>query len=144
MVAGAQQPQLATELDNARQLLEAAGIEYKIDHTIAALPPASDAILAWTVREGITNVFRHSRASWCRIQITATDDGVSTEITNDGAPTHVQDRPTEITGTGLVGLADRIAAQGGRLSADALDDGFRLWVELPIESPGLAGREVQP
>jgi two-component system sensor histidine kinase DesK len=130
-------------LDNARQLLEAAGIEYKMDHTTGALPPASDAILAWAVREGVTNVIRHSRASYCRIQITAIDAGVSAEITNDGAPTHGQANSAEFTGTGLAGLTDRIAAQGGRLSADALNDSFRLWVELPIGNSGSAEQEGQ-
>jgi two-component system sensor histidine kinase DesK len=144
VVAGAQQPRLATELDNARQLLGAAGIACMVEPATGALPSTTDAILAWTVREGVTNVIRHSRASWCRIQITATDDGVSAEITNDGAPAHEQERATELTGTGLVGLAGRIATQGGRLSATALNEGFRLWVELPLEHRGSAEREVRP
>jgi two-component system sensor histidine kinase DesK len=143
VVAGAQQPRLDTELNNVRQLLEAAGIEYKIEHAIGALPPATDSILAWTMREGVTNVIRHSRAGWCRIQITATGGRVSAEITNDGAPTRGSESAVEPTGTGLVGLADRIATQGGHLSAGALDDGFRLWVDLPIEHRGSAEPEVQ-
>lgn len=143
VVAGAQQPGLTSELGNARQLLEAAGVACAIVHTTAALPPATDALLAWTVREAVTNVIRHSRASWCRIQITGTGSDVAAEITNDGAPAPRQNSPAELAGTGLAGLADRIAAQDGRLSANPLNDGFRLWVELPLESRGRVEREVQ-
>jgi two-component system sensor histidine kinase DesK len=144
VVAGTQQPRLATELDSARQLLEAAAIACQIEHTTEALPPATDAILAWTVREGVTNVIRHSRASWCRVQITRMDSDVSAEITNDGAPAHGQDSTPNLAGTGLAGLADRIAAQGGRLSADTTNGGFRLRVELPIGNRGTAEQTVQP
>lgn len=142
VVAGAQQPRLGTELDSARQLLEAAGIACQIEHSIEALPPATDAMLGWTAREGVTNIIRHSRASWCRIHIACTDGGVSAEITNDGAPAREQGSLAEPLGTGLAGLADRIAAQGGRLSAEPLNRGFRLRVELPVEHRGRAEREA--
>src|SRR5215469_2630711 len=69
-VAGYRQPALSSELEGARQLLEAAGIEYQFEQTAGELPPSIDAVLAWTVREGVTNVIRHSRARWCRILIT--------------------------------------------------------------------------
>jgi two-component system response regulator DesR len=61
-VAGYLQPDLRSELEGARQLLEAAGIEGGIDPIQEVLPPAIDAALAWMVREGVTNVIRHSRA----------------------------------------------------------------------------------
>src|SRR5215469_6442537 len=69
-VAGYRQPALSSELEGARQLLEAAGIEYQFEQATEKLPPSIDAVLAWTVREGVTNVIRHSRARWCRILIT--------------------------------------------------------------------------
>jgi two-component system sensor histidine kinase DesK len=67
-VAGYRQPRLENEVDGARQLLEAAGIACSLEYTACSLPPVTDAALAWTVREGVTNVIRHSRAqhSSCR------------------------------------------------------------------------------
>lgn len=144
VVAGMQQPQLATELGSARQLLEAAGIACQIERSTAALPAPIDALLAWTVREGVTNIIRHSRAGWCRIQIAHTDGGVSAELANDGAPAREQGSSAEPQGSGLAGLADRIAAQGGQLSANALHGRFRLRVELPVEHRGEAEREALP
>jgi two-component system sensor histidine kinase DesK len=134
VVAGARQPTLQSELEGARQLLEAAGIDYTIEQTPEALPTAVDAVLAWAVREGITNVIRHSRASWCRVRVMTTDGRVSAEITNDAVQPHEPKSTSGSTNTGLAGLTDRVTAHDGQLMAEPLDDGFRLWVELPIGS----------
>jgi two-component system sensor histidine kinase DesK len=132
VVAGAQQPTLQGALEGARQLLEAAGIGYTLEQTAEALPAPVDAVLAWTIREGITNVIRHSHASWCRVRISASSGRVSAEVTNDGVQTHESNNVSASTSTGLAGLTDRVTAQGGKLIAEPLDDDFRLWVELPI------------
>jgi two-component system sensor histidine kinase DesK len=137
VVAGAQQPMLQAELEGARQLLAAAGIAYTIEQTAEALPASVDAVLAWTIREGVTNVIRHSRASWCRVRIMASDRRVSAEITNNVVPPREPTRASGSTGTGLAGLTDRVTAHAGELMAESLDDGFRLWVELPLGSSTL-------
>jgi len=137
-VAGYRQPTLQNELDGVRQLLEAAGIDYTIEQPTEALPAAVDTALAWTVREGITNVIRHSRARWCRIRITITGGNVSAEVINDRVCARAAvDAPTH-AGSGLAGLTDRVIGHGGQLVAGPLDDdSFRLWVELPIGSSTL-------
>jgi two-component system, NarL family, sensor histidine kinase DesK len=145
-VAGYRQPMLQSELDGARQLLEAAGIAHTIEQTAEALPAAVDAALAGVVREGVTNVIRHSRARWCRVRIIASSGRVSAEVTNDGVQTHEPNSASASMSTGLVGLTDRVTAHGGQLVAGSvpIDDGFRLWVELPIGSSGTAGSEARP
>jgi two-component system sensor histidine kinase DesK len=145
-VAGYRQPTLQSELDGARQLLAAAGIDASIERTGEVLPATVDSVLAWTVREGVTNVIRHSRARRCCIRITIEGGNVTTEVINDrgyahqahGAPTHA--------GSGLAGLTDRVAGHGGQLVAGSLDDdrGFRLWVQLPIGSSHTPGSEPRP
>jgi two-component system sensor histidine kinase DesK len=63
-VAGYRQPDLAGELVSARQVLESAGIATRISAPdTTGLSQEVDAALAWAVREGTTNVVRHSRAS---------------------------------------------------------------------------------
>jgi two-component system, NarL family, sensor histidine kinase DesK len=83
-VAGYRQPALDSELEAARQILTAAGIACEVEQTAGALPSATDAVLAWTVREGVTNVVRHSRARRCTIRITGEEDTVMAEVINDG------------------------------------------------------------
>jgi two-component system sensor histidine kinase DesK len=143
-VAGYRQPTLQSELEGARQLLEAAGIAYTIEQSANPLPVAVDAALAWVVREGVTNVIRHSQARWCQVRIVASSGRVSAEIANDGVRARGPSGASSPSGTGLASLAERVAAHGGQLSAGPLpagDTSFQLRVELPLGSAGNAGTE---
>jgi two-component system, NarL family, sensor histidine kinase DesK len=86
------------------------------------------------VREATTNVVRHSGATSCRIRFTEDGDRVAVEITDDGNGAALAGQGRE--GRGLAGLAERVAAVGGRLQAGPRPDGgFRLRVELPLKVP---------
>jgi two-component system sensor histidine kinase DesK len=134
-VTGYRQQSLRGELDGARQILEAAGIACSIDYKARILPLDVDALLAWVVREGVTNVIRHSRAQRCLIRIITTDDFARAEISNDGYPRGQSE--TDHLGSGLAGLAERVAKRGGQMEAgpESVGDtlGFRLQVEIPIK-----------
>ncbi len=133
-VAGYRQRTLRGELDGARQILEAAGIDCTIEYEAQSLPPDTDAVLAWVVREGVTNVIRHSRAKHCLIRITSTREHILAEISNDGYPS--QESPIAESGSGLPGLAERVASEGGQVEAGIQQmpngPGFRLKVEIPL------------
>lgn len=135
-VAGYRQPRLISELEGVRQLLEAAGISYRIEPITEALPPALDAALAWTVREGVTNVIRHSRAQQCRIRLTQQNERVCAEVLNDDGRRE-QVESTVRPGLGLAGLQERVSALGGQMEAGPLillgKEHFRVRVELPIK-----------
>ena len=84
-------------------------------------------MLAWTVREGATNVLRHSKARHCGILLRRTDDEVQLDIVDDGAGT-----ASPQAGNGLQGLGERVRALSGRLEAEPLpNQGFRLRVTIP-------------
>jgi two-component system sensor histidine kinase DesK len=145
-VAGYRQPNLQSELDGARQLLEAAGIEYTIEQAQDTLPPTVDAALAWVVREAVTNVIRHSRATRCGVQINASSGRVFAEVTNDGVSGHEPQSGSWSASTGLTSLAERVAVYNGHLTAGPLAaDGkcFHLYVELPIYDGSSAGSETR-
>ncbi len=91
------------------------------------MPPAVEAVLAWTVREGVTNVMRHSHATRCAIRITSRDDRATVEVVDNGRG------GTPETGSGLRGLRERVLERGGTLTAEPLPhEGFRLRVTLPL------------
>ncbi len=144
-VAGYRQPQLISELDGARQLLDAAGIVCSIEHTAGVLSPAMDAVLAWTVREGVTNVIRHSRAHQCSIRVTRDAGIVRAEIVNDGERGSAQADTRHQAGSGLAGLTERVRACGGAVTAEPHQPtgtgGFRLWVDLPIPNQMTSRKE---
>src|SRR5205807_2404741 len=126
-VTGYRQPTLAAELAGAREALTAAAIECHIDHEHGGLPPAIEAVLAWTVREGVTNVMRHSQATRCAIRIANTDGNVTIEVVDNGRGGMPQ------AGSGLRGLEERVRERDGRLTAEPLPhEGFRLRVTLPL------------
>jgi len=117
---------LSTEIDGARALLASAGITARIQNDLADLPPPVDTTLAWTVREGVTNVLRHSEAGTCWITASQRDGTLHVAIINDGA------RSPSGGGSGLAGLTERARALSGTVTAEHLADGrFRLVVRIP-------------
>ncbi len=135
-VVGYRQPTLANELDGARQLLEAAGIEYSIEALHDELPQPLDAALAWTVREGVTNVIRHSHAHRCLLRFEREQGRIGMEVLNDGEREAKAPEGTD-QGSGLLGLQERVNALGGSMEAGSFTCSgkpqFRLCVKLPMQ-----------
>jgi two-component system sensor histidine kinase DesK len=148
-VAGYRQPTLQSELEGAQQLLEAAGIDHQLELSVGRLPPAIDTVLAWVVREGVTNVVRHSRARHCHIQVAQAAGWVRIAMTNDDRKPSQQQSERQVTppGSGLCGIAERVAALGGQFDAGSCHSdgmvGFRLQVELPVPLPEQGKGAVQ-
>lgn len=126
-VSGYRQTNLATELSGAREMLESAGIACHLEEKTGPLSEATETALAWAVREGATNVLRHSRARECLVRLTR-DNGVAMlEIVDDGRG---QGKTT--LGNGLRGLGERVEAIGGEVVAGPAEgSGFRLTVRVP-------------
>jgi two-component system sensor histidine kinase DesK len=119
---------LSTETEGAAALLRAAGIDARIDLDVLKLPQPVEQVLAWALREGVTNVLRHSQARTCSITAGRRDGRLWLEILNDGV------RTTSGEGSGLAGLAERAEALSGSVTAHGTGDGrFRLRVEVPEE-----------
>jgi two-component system sensor histidine kinase DesK len=113
---------LRTEAEGARALLAAAGIETMVRLGDEEAPPAVSTVFAWALREGVTNILRHSEATTCTI--TASRNRL--EIVNDEVRSGVPG-----PGSGLIGLAERARAFSGRVTSGPTGDGrFRLVVEF--------------
>jgi two-component system sensor histidine kinase DesK len=122
---------LDAELAGARSLLASAGIACRVIGDASTVGPAAQAVLGWVVREGITNVLRHSEARTCVIALrTAADGTVTLTLDNDGAaPGPGAGAP--VAGSGLTGLTERVAAAGGTVVASRRPPGgFRLVASL--------------
>ncbi len=126
-VAGYREVRLATELATAREVLAAAGIAAELPQGVDHVAGELAGLFGWVVREGVTNVVRHSRAHRVRVTVGARE----IEIVDDGCGAQ-----RAAAGHGLTGLAERAAAVGGRLVTGTAADGFsasgfRLRVEVP-------------
>lgn len=143
-VASYRQPTLENELHAAQEILTAAGIICSYENAELhnhSLPAAVESVLAWTVREGVTNVIKHSRARQCVISLRRERSTASIKISNDGDPEQAKDGTTPQNtgneGNGLRGLAERIEALGGQFDAGSLaGGGFSLVVAIPLKRSG--------
>lgn len=136
-VSGYRSLSLAQELDGAREALAAGGVTCTVTPADRALPARVEAILASGVREGVTNVLRHARATSCDIVLAASADAATLEVVDNGvgaeAATDLVAAPGDAPGSGLAGLSERLAAAGGSLiSGSGPDGGFRLRAEIPV------------
>lgn len=132
-VAGYRLITLETELAGARVALSAAGIQVEVHQTADVLDRAADALLGWVVREGITNVIRHSDSAHCTIRIESVQQNLALEIVDDGRGNdqHRSGAPGP-PGSGLSGILERVQAAGGRFESGPLPGrGYRLAVVVP-------------
>ncbi|MEU8521665.1 histidine kinase [Streptomyces sp. NBC_01216] len=138
---------LNREVESAASLLRAVGIRTDIRVTQEPLDASVDTVLATVLREGVTNLLRHSKAQNCVIEASVEGDSVRLCISNDGLRDRGADHgPTtggDVTGgVGLRSLTIRAEALGGTLSCRARPDGwFELGVELPAR-PTTGGNPV--
>lgn len=127
VVAGYRQPRIAAELASAGTVLRAAGVELAIEESLGPISPVTEAVLAWALREGVTNVVRHSHAARCTVRLWRERDRSVLEVSDDG-----QGGLTKGSGSGLRGIEERAAAIGGSVQISP-DAGFRLVVSVPLE-----------
>jgi two-component system sensor histidine kinase DesK len=127
-VRGLRRASLDSELDRAREALETAGIESAVSGT-GPLPAGVETLLGFAAREGVTNVIRHSHARHCEIAVRRKGEVAELEVRDDGlGAAHGTD-----SGSGLRGLAERMAEAGGTLEAGPAEGGgFRLLARVPI------------
>ncbi|MEZ5086778.1 MAG: histidine kinase [Tessaracoccus sp.] len=115
---------VAGELENAKNLFEAAGIEVRV---ISDGDPAPhvDEFVSLVLREATTNILRHAQATWVEVVVAPT--GIS--IRNDGAE---PGRRPQLRG--LAVLQQRIQEAGGALAVVKNDDSFLTAVTFDFET----------
>lgn len=128
VVRGERRATWADEVEGARALLGSAGIRCVVAGE--DVPEEYAETLAWVIREGVTNVLRHSRATQVSITTAVEPDEVALTITNDGA--RYEGAAAESTGTGLTVMADRLATAGGTLEYHQDGDWFLLTASIPV------------
>lgn len=130
---------LAAEVASTASLLAAAGIMADIEIDCGGLDDKVDTVLATVLREGVTNLLRHSTARTCQVTASQAGESVTLLIANDGAPESGTDYRD---GVGLENLEARLAAIGGTLNVEFQDGTFCLFAAVPRSArrvPGTSG-----
>ena len=147
-VSGYRRPTLAIEAITAQNALTAAGIQLDDDPALTlrsgTFDADAEAVLAWCLREAVTNVIRHSGAKACRIRLTERPGELCLEIADDGQGPGPRPQDQEVPqGAGLRGMSERLSAVGGRLILGAGEPGrglgfgqgrgFTLTAAVPVD-----------
>jgi two-component system sensor histidine kinase DesK len=135
-VAGYRDVTLVGELASAREVLRASGIDAQLPASLDVVDESRNELFGWVVREGVTNVVRHSRSTRCTITIGT--DWVDILDNGRGATTGA--------GNGLTGLRERVEAAGGQVTAASAGggSGWRLRVQAPLTALARSEPTVAP
>ncbi|MFE2428196.1 sensor histidine kinase [Streptomyces sp. NPDC059373] len=132
VASGYRDMSLAAEADSAASILAAAGVQAEVDVECGRLHPLVDTVLATALREGITNILRHSKVQQCSITAAAEGETVRLTLVNDGVGEGAAILSPH-SGSGIGNLQLRLTAVGGRVDAGVRDDGrFHLVAEAPL------------
>jgi two-component system sensor histidine kinase DesK len=122
-VGGLRAARLGVELAAARTALSGAGIRAGVPDDADEVDPRHRTVLAWVLREAVTNVVRHSSATSCTVDLgpnllRVSDDGRG--LNGHGV------------GNGLRGVRERVEASGGRLEVRPGQDGRGTVLEVTL------------
>lgn len=137
VVRGYRTADLEAELAGARSVLASAGVRCQVIGDGHGLSAEVQSTLGWVVREGTTNVLRHSEARTCTVSLRRSTAGGTDRLTltmeNDGVTGPEPPGGHRPAGNGFPGVAERLAALGGSVVAgQEPPDRFRLVAELPL------------
>jgi two-component system sensor histidine kinase DesK len=118
---------LQAEAEQATATLKAAGVKVECNFATADIPPSHEGVLALALREAVTNVIRHAKASYCGLRLRPVDGGCELEIKDNGCG-HMSPE-----GIGLTGMRHRVESLGGKLQRE-VSSGTRLVITLPVKN----------
>jgi signal transduction histidine kinase len=133
VASGYHEMSLDEECRTAESLLTTAELDVRMTVEHGELPPEVSTVLATVLREGVTNVLRHSKGERCEITIREDGDHMRLHIANDG----VTEPPVgeDHWGSGIRNMSERVGALGGVLTAGFEGDGnFGLCVRVPLSA----------
>jgi signal transduction histidine kinase len=117
----------------AQSFGEQTGVKVELETRLAAerLPTETETALYRIVQEALTNVVKHAQARHVSILLTTKDGTVAVVVEDNGQGFDPAEARED--GLGLVGMRERLALVGGRLTVESsLGSGTTLVAEVPI------------
>ena len=121
---------LKEEIIRVQQLLEAAGIEFQLEGTaeVENTPIFIENVLSMCLKEAITNVVKHSKATRCKVKIEQLAGEWKIKVEDNGVG--IQDKTHVGTGIGLQGMRERLEFVNGSLGIAAAN-GTKVTIQVP-------------
>ncbi len=126
------------ELDALVGAVRAAGQPVTVHRADGPMPAGVDLTAYRVIQEGLTNALRYAPGALTEIELRRDGDMLVVEVRNDRPPGEPGE-PTGGTGSGLIGLAERIRLHHGTLeSGRRVGGGFRLVARIPTADVAVA------
>ncbi|PGC71328.1 sensor histidine kinase [Bacillus toyonensis] len=118
------------ELDQIKAILQAANIELEIEQEASAssLSPIEQNILGMCLREAVTNVVKHSKATQCTVSVLESQGELILKVEDNGIGLENQNND----GNGIRGMKERIALIDGFVELNTIHSGTLLTVKVPV------------
>ncbi|OOQ92513.1 sensor histidine kinase [Bacillus cereus] len=118
------------ELEQIKAILQAANIELEVkqEANSSSLSPIEQNILGMCLREAVTNVVKHSKATVCIVSILESQGELILKVEDNGVGLEEQNHD----GNGIRGMKERIALIDGLVELDTINPGTLLTVKVPI------------
>ncbi|MEH7188130.1 sensor histidine kinase [Bacillus toyonensis] len=118
------------ELDQIKAILQAANIELEIEQEASAssLSPIEQNILGMCLREAVTNVVKHSKATQCTVSVLESQGELILKVEDNGIGLEDQNND----GNGIRGMKERIALIDGFVELNTIHSGTLLTVKVPV------------
>lgn len=118
------------ELEQIKAILQAANIELEIEQEASAssLSPIEQNILGMCLREAVTNVVKHSKATQCTVSVLESQGELILKVEDNGIG--LEDQSND--GNGIRGMKERIALIDGFVELNTIHPGTLLKVKVPV------------
>ena len=100
-------------VDAIRAMTQRSGIPVEVRAAIVEADVETETTLFYVCSEAVTNTFKHAGARRIEVTLDEQADLITLRVSDDGCG------GADPSGTGLQGLADRVASRGGRLRVDS-------------------------
>ncbi|MFO1443809.1 sensor histidine kinase [Bacillus sp. Bva_UNVM-123] len=130
------------ELVRIKQILKAAEIQYKFDGEmkLTNVSVFLENILSMCLKEAVTNIVKHSRATICEIKIEQTPNAISMVISDNGIGITEDDDLSK--GNGIKGMKERLEFVNGTLNISS-NSGTTIKMKIPSVVRQIEKEELQ-
>ncbi|MEK5078355.1 sensor histidine kinase [Solibacillus sp. FSL W7-1436] len=142
LVADMRAVRVEEELFRVEQILKAAQIKLRLngDKTEIKMPILAENVISMCLKEAVTNIVKHSKATICRISFYQSDDEFKMTIQDNGVG--FERSNTLLGGSGLKGMQERIEFINGSLEIES-DEGTTVVLKIPLAITHQKGENVK-
>ncbi|TLS36904.1 sensor histidine kinase [Pseudalkalibacillus caeni] len=130
MVSDMRATKLKDEIIHVRQMLKVAGVDFRLkgDPELVNTPLLAENVLSMCLKEAVTNVVKHSKASVCNVIIKQTPDESIIKVNDNGIG--ISDNLNPSSGHGIQGMRERLEFVNGSLEISS-SKGTTLKIRVP-------------